>query len=330
MILKPDPDGSFTVSFLLIPEYAMVALQSAIEPMRVANRFAKREVFRWQLLSQNGEPVNASNKLALQQHASIDEIKEAKNIFICSSFNPEKYICEQTINWLKNLHRKGSIIGAMDTGCYLLAAANLLKDHCVTLHWEAVPAFSEDNPNLKLSNGLFEIDRNLITCAGGTAAIDMMLHIIQAELSNELAVSVCEQFIKSRIRQKSDAQRINSSVRFNIHHPRLLKVLGQMEETLDNPLSTKELADHAYISVRQLERLFSRHLGHSPSHYYLRLRLERARQLLRESHLSIQEISVACGFNSGAHFARSYRKLFDLSPNQDRSLSHPKTDGEKP
>lgn len=321
MILKPDSDGVFTISFLLIPEYAMVALLSAIEPLRVANRFAKREVFRWHLLSVDGSSVRASNMLAFQEHIAIQEAGHPKNLFVCSSFNPEKYLHSDTVNWLKMLSRKGSQIGAIDTGCYLLAAAGILKNHRITLHWEAAPAFAEDNPDIELTNELFEIDKNIITCAGGTSSIDLMLYIIQAELGHEIAMTVCEQFIKSGIRQKSDKQRIGLSARLKVHHPRLLKVLSLMEENMDNPLSTTALAEHAHISVRQLERLFKTHLKNSPSGYYLRLRLNRARQLLRESHLSVSKISIACGFSSGPHFTRSYRSQFNISPSEDRKAN---------
>lgn len=318
MILNPDKDGAFTISFLLLPEYAMVALLSAIEPMRVANRFAGREIFRWQLLSEDGPPVAASNLLTLQQTVAIRDAAAPLNLFVCSSFNPKDYIRDDTVAWLKKLNRRGSLIGAMDTGCYLLAAAGLLKKHRIALHWEAAPAFQEEHPELELTNELFEVEHNLITCAGGTSAIDLMLYIIQEELGHALAIKVCEQFIKSGIRQKSDKQRIDLSLRLKIYHPRLLRVLEKMEAHLEVPMSTNDLAKYAHISVRQLERLFSSFLNASPSGYYMKLRLERSRQLLKDSNLSISEISIICGFNSVPHFSRSYRKQFACSPSEDR------------
>ncbi len=318
MTLKPDKDGTFEVSFLLLPEYAMVALLSAIETMRIANRMSDREVFRWRLLTEDGDAVNASNQLALQNPIAIGDAATPANLFVCSSFNPEKYIRADTVAWLKRVHRTGAIIGAVDTGCYLLEAAGLLKNHRITMHWEAVPAFQEDHPQREITNELFEIDRNLITCAGGTSAIDLMLFIVQTELGQGIAVKVCEQFIKSGIRQKSDKQRIELAARLQIYHPRLLRVLAKMEQHLDAPLSPCQLADYSHLSVRQLERLFRSHLGVTPSAYYMQLRLERARHLLRESNRSIGEIGVACGFNSSPHFTRSYRKQFNRSPSEDR------------
>lgn len=320
-VLKPDADGVITLSFLLLPEYAMVSLMSAIEPLRVANRLAGRELYRWQCLSEDGQPVLASNQMALQPHLSIHQIERPLNLFVNSSFHPERYLTPSTLEWLRKISRQGTVMGALDTGCYLLAKAGLLKSRCVTMHWEAMPAFKEQHPSVKLSHELYEIDGNRVTCAGGTAATDMVLHLIQLHSGAELALEVCEQFIKTGIRQKTDKQRISLAQRLNVHNPRLLKVLTLMEQHIDTPLSTGQLADQAFISLRQLERLFRRFLGNSPSHYYLQMRLDRARQLLSESDLCVSEVAAACGFCSASHFSRSYRRQFGIPPKAQRQIS---------
>ncbi|MEH6576748.1 MAG: GlxA family transcriptional regulator [Amphritea sp.] len=321
--LKPDDDGVFTLSFLLLPEYAMLSLLSAIEPLRVANRLAGKELYRWQCLSEDGNAVFASNEMALQPHRNIHEIELPRNLFVNSSFHPERYVNPTTIEWLRKLHRQGCILGALDTGCYLLAKAKLLKGHRITMHWEAVPVFQEENPTLKISHELFEIDDKRITCAGGTAATDLVLHLIQLHSGVNLALQVCEQFIKTGIRQKSDKQRISLAHRLNIHHPRLLKVLGLMDQHIDTPMTPLELAESAFISLRQLERLFNRFLDCTPSQYYLKLRLNRARQLLCESELNVCKVATASGFSSAPHFCRTYRSHFGMTPKAQRKASAP-------
>jgi len=105
--LKPDNDGIITLSFLLLPEYAMISLLSAIEPLRVANRLAGKTLYRWQCLSENGQPVLASNDMALQQHHAMTEVTTPRNLFVVSSFNPQNHINQPTINWLRQLNRQG-------------------------------------------------------------------------------------------------------------------------------------------------------------------------------------------------------------------------------
>lgn len=296
----------------------MASVFLAIEPMRIANRFAKRDVFRYQLLSEGDAVASASNGMTLQPYRSIQDTPTTENVFVCSSFNPKNHLNPNTIAWLKSQHRHGAIIGALDTGCYLLASAGLIHTRRVTLHWEAVPAFREDYPRLHVTDNLFEIDNKLITCAGGTTAIDLMLHIIEDALGRDIALQVCEQFVRRKGRQPSDVQRIDVAARFKVAHPRLLKALELMEQNVAYPLTPRELAEQSHLSVRHLERLFRRDLDTSPSKFYLKIRLERARLLLRESALSVSEIAVACGFSSSAHFARAYSSEYNLTPSSER------------
>lgn len=298
----------------------MVALLSAIEPMRVANRMAGREVFRWELIVRDDAAVHASNGLTLQPCVSFEQAGIPDNLFVCASFHPERYLHSDTIAWLQKISRQGTLLGAVDTGCYFLQAAGLIKNHRITLHWEAIPAFQEQFPGLEVTSEIFEIDRNLITCAGGTAALDLMLHVIQASFGQDLAIRVCEQFIKSGIRQKSDTQRIDLAARLGVYHPRLLQVVESMEQHVEDPLTQEALAEQAKLSVRQLERLFKQYLQQSPAAYYLQLRLLRARALLRDSRLSIADIALACGFVAVAHFSRAYRREFGHAPSAERTL----------
>ncbi|WP_020682373.1 GlxA family transcriptional regulator [Marinobacterium rhizophilum] len=316
--LQPDADGVITLSFLLLPEYAMVSLLSAIEPLRIANRLAGKQLYRWQCLSEDGQVVPASNQMALQQHLDIHAVDTPRNLFVNASFHPERYQSPVLIDWLRRLNRRGCLLGALDTGCHLLARAGLLKGHSVTLHWEAVPAFQATYPDILISPELFDIGRNRITCAGGTAATDMMLHLIAQHSGTALALQICDQCIKNGIRPPSERQRIGLPRQLNIHHPRLIRVLGLMEQHLETPLTPTELARSAFISLRQLERLCQRFLNASPSAYYLKLRLERARQLLQESNLSVCDVGGACGFASASHFCRCYRRHFGQSPGAQR------------
>lgn len=320
-VFRPAADGVITVAFLLVPEFSMVALLSAIEPMRVANRIAKREIFRWQLLAPDAAQVYASNGLTLQPCTPLSLADMPANIFVCASFHPERYLDPVVIAWLQKVARQGALLGAVDTGCYLLQAAGLIKHQRITLHWEAIPAFCEQFPGLEVTSELFEIDHDLVTCAGGTAALDLMLHVIQAEFGQELAVHVCEQFIKSGIRQKSDAQRIDLAARLGVYHPRLLLVVACMEQHLEEPLSQEDLAEQAKVSVRQLERLFRQYLQQSPAAYYLEMRLNRARALLLESRLTVADVALACGFVAVAHFSRAYRRQFGYAPSAERPVN---------
>ena len=88
---------------------------------------------------------------------------------------------------------------------------------------------------------------------------------------------------------------------------------------LSEPLTLVEIADHAGLSRRQIERLFRHHMGRSPARYYLEIRLDRARHLLLQSILPVVEVAIACGFVSASHFSKCYRELYGRSPQQERA-----------
>ena len=316
--LRADADGVITFSFLLLPEYAMISLMSAIEPLRIANRLAGRQLFRWQCFSEEGETVLASNQMALSNHLSFKHPILPKNLLVNSSFNPQRYLSMRSIKWLQQIKRRGGCIGALDTGCFLLAKANLLKEHCITMHWEAMPVFNELYPDHRISTDLFVVDGACMTCAGGVATTDMMLYLMAPFCEKSLIEQICEQIISRGAREQHVAQRSAISRRLKVHNPRLLKVLRLMEDNLVSPIGVAQLAWQVHISLRQLERLFSQYLQNSPRRYYIKLRLIKARQLLRESSLSISQIALGCGFSSASQFSHSYRKQYLIAPRAER------------
>ena len=91
-----------------------------------------------------------------------------------------------------------------------------------------------------------------------------------------------------------------------------------MERHLETPLTLATVAERSGVSARQLQRLFEQELGATPRHWYLRLRLERARQLLAETDLDILSVGLACGFTSASSFSRAFRQHFAKTPRQIR------------
>jgi AraC family carnitine catabolism transcriptional activator len=163
------------------------------------------------------------------------------------------------------------------------------------------------------------VDRNVFTCSGGTAALDMMLHLIRLRHGHRLAAAVSEQFIHAAIREPQERQRMDASLRQGVTRPGLGRAIEMMESHLEEVVGIDALCDAAGVSRRQLERLFQRHFRVAPQRYYLDLRLQRARALLRHTDMPVVEIAVACGFGSAAHFSRSYHAWTGAPPTAERA-----------
>jgi transcriptional regulator GlxA family with amidase domain len=318
MLVSPTIDAPQTLGFLLVPQFSMMAFVSAIEPLRVANRLAGRDLYHWDIVSRDGQSIAASNGMSLVADRSIADASGYPLAVICAGFDPEQYYDRRLKNWLQRLNSENADLGAMDTGSFLLARAGLLDGYRATTHWESLDSFRETFPKVEAENALFIMDRNRLTCAGGTAALDMMLHLISLQHGHRLAAAVSEQFIHAQIRDPRDRQRMEPRIRQGITHSGLARVIALMESNLEDPLASEALAAAAGMSLRQLERVFDRHFGMSPRRYYLDLRLQRARALLQYTDLPGVEIAVACGFGSAAHFSRSYRAWADKAPSTER------------
>lgn len=314
-------DEAKSVGFMLVEHFSMIAFSSAIEALRLANRAAQSDLYRYSLWSENGQTCRASNGVEIQVSGSFGEARDLDMLIVCGGIDvhrPDHRALQATLR--RNCTR-GAAIGAVCTGTYVLAKAGLLDGYRATIHWENLASLASEHDAVEIGSDLFEIDRNRFTCAGGTAAADMMLSLIARDHGPDLAAAVAEQLIHHRIREAGERQRMDLRIRLGVAHPKLLQVVGLMEETFAEPLGSQDLADSVQLSKRQLERLFLKYLGRSPAKHYLRIRLEHARHLIRQTAMPLLTIAIECGFASASHFSKVYVDHFDRPPSAERKLS---------
>jgi transcriptional regulator GlxA family with amidase domain len=313
-----ERQGQQTFGFLLLPQFSMLAFSSAVEPLRAANRLSGKPLYDWRIFTADGRPIHSSSRMHLLPDCGLEDCGRLDFLIVVAGLAVQRLRDPTVIAALRRQARSGCHLGALSTGSYLLAWAGLLDGFRCTVHWENLDAFREDFPDLNITGELFEIDGPRLTSSGGTASLDMMLSLIGKSHGRDLAAQVAEQFIHERIRDTHDHQRMSLQGRLGISHPKLLQVIATMEEHLEEPLARAELARRAGLSTRQLERLFRRYLGRTPTRFYLELRLHRARALLTQTSMSILNVALACGFVSASHFSKCYREFFNKMPREER------------
>ena len=304
--------------FLLAPEFSMMAFAAAIEPLRQANRMSRRNLFSWRISSEDGEPVRCSNGCVLAADMGLEDVNRDASIIVCTGLGLREAESRPVLSWLRTQARRGARLGAVCTGAHILARAGLLDGKRATIHWENQAAFTEEFPETELSNLLYCVDDGIFTCAGGTASADMMLHLITEDFGPDLGALVADAMIHAPVRSNSDEQRLSVPARIGVRHPKLVNIIQTMEQNTEEPISPSELAKGVNMSTRQLERLFRRYLNRSPKRYYMELRLEKARNLLLQTDMSVINVALACGFTSPSHFSKCYRNHFQRTPYRER------------
>ncbi len=302
------------IYFLLLPKLTMLAFSAAVEPLRIANQITNKELYRWFLLSEDGQPVSCSNGIEIVPNSGLENLPSSEQIFVCSGIEAAENISDKILAWLRRQRAHGCKLGGICTGAFSLAKIGLLNNRRFTLHWENQPAFVELFPELEPTENLYEIDNDLMTCGGGSAATDMMLDMIEREHGQDLAVVVSDMCIHFRSGTQKTVQKSAYSVALNSRNQHLINAMQIMSANIEEPLNIAEVSDLVGISRRQLERLFVKNLGTSPVQFYIESRISRAHALLNETKMSVAEISAATGFNSGTQMSLRFKQRYGTSP----------------
>jgi transcriptional regulator GlxA family with amidase domain len=309
--------------FLLVPGVSMMSLASALEPLRSLNLLSGSQAYTWRLASPDGKPVEASNGILLPTMPIEMVLDGASYVFVCGGLRVQSAGTRQHLAILRKAARRGIAVGSLSTATYLLARAGLLGGYRCTIHWENRAAFEEEFPELNCTSKIYEIDRDRLTCSGGTAAMDMMLHLIADRHGPDLARSVANQFHHERIRDGHDDQRGSLLVTLAHLPPKLRTAIEAMQARVENPVSLPAIARTVSLSARQLERLFLQHTRMTPLRYYMQIRIERAHELLLYSDKPIIEVAVLSGFASTSHFASWFKRVLGMRPSEIRGGRRP-------
>ena len=314
----PDASGVTHMTFLLIDDFSAMCLMSAVEGLRSANYLLGRTVYRWHLVSHDGKPARASNGISMEVEADIGQNIETDFLFVVSSLQNNPPLRSKLHSRLRHFDRRGVTIGALSCGTIILARAGLLDRAKCTLHWEYQPAFQEEFPDIDMVSDLYVIDKGRYTSSGGISGMELILQIVTEMHGEALAQRIANNFQLDRIRNSGVSQRTGAVARMDTMPAAVQESVRLMFANIEVPLSNAEIAKAINTSVRNLERMFKRHLKASPAKYYLSLRLEKARELLIHTNVSTLEIALQCGFSSSSYFARCYQREFGRRPSDAR------------
>jgi len=306
-----------TIGILAIDGFALMSYASVAEPLRAANLLSGHDVYQITHFGA-GKICQSSSAAQILTDAKVGDFPRLDFLFVLAGGDPASFRDRQVLNWLAGYARRGTVICGVSGGPVILAKAGLMAGRRMTVHWEHAAALAEVAPDLKIERSLFVIDSNRITCAGGTAPMDLMHRLISDHHGPEFARRVSDWFLHTEIRPSSGAQRGGLVQRVGTTNAAVLDAVEMMDSHVSDPLTLDDLAGISGKSKRQLNRLFGQNLGCTTMAYYRRIRLEKAQNLLRNSALTLTEISLATGYSSSSHFSRAYLAHYGRPPSQMR------------
>jgi len=329
--MAPPASTPQRIGLVVWPGVALTALAGVVDALHAANQVLDEPLYEPVLLAVQGRQVPVAGGVLLATRPLVDAPPLDLVLVLCDgplrlrdADGRSRDEAAALLAWLVAQAAAGRPLGGVGSGALWLAEAGLLRGHRATVHWPHIATLADGHAEVVVSQQLFEIDRQRLSCAGGPASRDLMIAWLAQRHGAALAPELAALLGLARVRGADERQQLPLAARLAAQRgggsAKLAEALALMEANLAEPLPTEDIARLVGVSRRQLERLFRQHLDALPSRWYLQLRLQRAQRLLRQTHQSVLQIGLACGFASGPHFSNAYRAQFGRTPRDERSV----------
>lgn len=309
------------LGFVIVPRASLMTFSCALEAFRLANVRSRTALFEYAIIGVADGPIEMDGGTWLLPDMSIGGAPVFDIVFVISGLASLEYRDPRLEAWLRAKSRTGSTIAPLGTATLLAARAGLLNGHRCVTHWTLYDRLRDEFPRVSLVNGLFCIDGNVITAAGGVAAYDLGLALVKRMRGPEAIGEQAELVLHDQPRPAAGHQRANVAWRYGVKDPRVIRALEVVESNIEQPPGVAELAAKVGVSARQLERLCRHALGRGPRALSQEIRLRHAQSLLRTTRMPIAEIALSCGFADASHLTRRYREVFGTAPSLDRGAA---------
>ncbi|MDU8927721.1 GlxA family transcriptional regulator [Alisedimentitalea sp. MJ-SS2] len=296
------------VDVLLFEAFSNHCLANTVEPLRAANGFAAREVYRWRFLSLEGGLVASSSGMPVATHGKLSDAS-GDILIVMPSYRFAEHATTATGRALRAAAGRYSVIAGFDTGSWLLASARLLDGRQATIHWEVLERFAEAFPDVEALRERHVIDGNRITCSGALAAFELIMELIGERHGQALRLEVATLFMAPEATGGQGAQEgVLARSRT------VARAVAVMQENIEAPLTIARIARAVGRSQKDLEARMRAQLGATPQAVYRRLRLIQARKLVLESDMAVAEIALRCGYQDASAMTRAFREEFGDTP----------------
>ena len=305
---------------LSLPMEMIAAANSVARINRVSQPYWHCQVVS--ALSEAHQPIEFAKGLKVLPEYDLASAPQAESIFLPPIWGKPDVIVDRNpalIDWIKERHRQGAQLIATGTGVCLLAKAGLLDKKVATTHWYYFDTFEKKYPNVNLQRHHFITQAGRLYCCGSiNSLVDLTTYFIESYFGKEVT-QVIEQHFSHEINRTYDKPWYSTGAS---RHPDegIIEVQQWMKSHYSQTFNLNALAELANMSVRNFSRRFKAAVGKSALAYGLDLKMEAARELLKETNLSHQDIADQVGFKDAAYFSRQFKEKNKLTPKEYREM----------
>jgi transcriptional regulator GlxA family with amidase domain len=321
-----------TVVALAVEDALASSLVLPLEMLRAGAQHARAHGrsaadLRVQVAGEHDITLVMSGIVKLRPELLVDEVHQADLLIVPSLWRrPAATVARhpRSCAMLRRMARGGTRLCSVGTGTYFPAAAGLLEQRAATTHWSFFDDFSRRFPAVQLQRHHLITHSGAFYCAASVnSAADLMIHFIREFFGAAAAQQVESQF-SPEIRRPFEAHGFVEGGTGS--HPDELIWMAQdlMLTHLASPLRMPDLAERCGLSTRSFNRRFRAAVGRSPLAYLRSIRLDSARELLRQSNLGIGDIAQRCGYHELSHFSRDFARANGSSPQRFRQRARGK------
>lgn len=301
------------IGFLLLEHFSLPAFTQALDTLVTAN-LIRAQAFSTLTFSMTGASVTSDLGLVICPDTALDleQVQSLDLLVVCGGLRTQLMPMPELSHYLHYGAKQGVSLAGIWNGAWFLGHAGLLDGYRCAVHPEHRAAVAETAGNSQVCSESFVVDRDRLTAASPSGALNMVLEWINTRHGEELKEAIVNILDFEVARFK----RSQPSVHSNVSEP-LRETIELMGANLEEPLSQDQLAAYVGRSKRQIGRLFQLQLQTTPMRYYLELRITESRRLLQYSNLPILDVAIACGFISPSHFSKCYSSFYGYSPSRE-------------
>jgi transcriptional regulator GlxA family with amidase domain len=306
------------VGFVLAPHFTLTAFAGFVDALRLAGDEgdrSKRVHCDWDILGHTADPIPSSCGATVQPTTSLSEPERFDVIVVVGGLIHGKQVVPAAMyRFLKEAAQREVDLVGLCTGSFVLARAGLLDGYLTCVSWFHREEFASEFPHCRVtSNQMYVVDRDRMTCAGGTSVVHLAAHLIEKRIGRASAVKALRIMLEDQPLPSRSLQPENV-LTHKSKDPAVHKAMLLIEQHLQRPGPIGQCYELLGVGPRQLERRFQLDIGMSPAQYRTKLRLQRAEWLLKNTGLSVTDVAMECGFQDSSSLSRALKHRKGVNP----------------